>query len=136
MSVLFEAPAPSPSHRYLITLLSRFRRIINRSVARMLANRERQLMRFVQKKLGEREKDIGRRHARTGTRTALFGLIVVGALSPALSGAEEPAARDHRGGRAQQVPRSHCDSRNHTHTPDGGCATATGPATVRDHRSR
>lgn len=135
MSALFEAPAPSPSHRYLIALISRFRRIVNRSVARMLANRERQLRRFVQKKLDDREQDIGR-HARTGTRTALFALSVVGALSPALSGAGEPAVRDHRGGRAQQVPRSHCDSRNHTHTPDGGCTTATGPATVRDHRSR
>ena len=47
MSGPFKAPALSPSHRYLIALLSRFRRFINRSVASTLASRERQVMRFI-----------------------------------------------------------------------------------------
>lgn len=38
MSVLFEAPALSPSHRYLRALLLRLRRFVNRSVADMLEN--------------------------------------------------------------------------------------------------
>jgi hypothetical protein len=59
MPALFQAPAPSPSYRYLTAVLLRFRRFINRSVANMLANRERQATRFMLKDLGDREpKDI------------------------------------------------------------------------------
>ena len=47
MSTLFEAPALNPIHRYLIALLLRFRRFVNRSVANMLASRERQATRAI-----------------------------------------------------------------------------------------
>lgn len=54
MSLLFEAPAPTPSHRYLRALLLRFRRFVNRSVANMLADRERQARRLMLQMLAER----------------------------------------------------------------------------------
>ena len=74
MSILFEAPALNPSHRYLKALVLRFRRFVNRSVADMLASRERQAMRFILKKIGERApKDIGLRRSHVGVRSAPFG---------------------------------------------------------------
>jgi hypothetical protein len=68
MSTLFEAPALRLSHKYLIVLLLRLRRFINRSVAKMLASHERQAMRLVLRTLGDRElKEVGlrRTHVRT-----------------------------------------------------------------------
>ncbi|MBI5320265.1 hypothetical protein [Bradyrhizobium sp.] len=47
MSTLFEAPALNPTHRFFKALLLRFRRFVNRSVARMLASRERQAARAI-----------------------------------------------------------------------------------------
>jgi len=47
MSVQSQAPpAPSPLQRHLAAILLRFRRLINRSVASMLANREKAAMQF------------------------------------------------------------------------------------------
>ena len=61
MSLLFQTPALSPSHRYLVAVLIRLRRFINRSVANMLANRERAATQFMLKKIGGRRlKDGGR----------------------------------------------------------------------------
>ncbi|MCK1359964.1 hypothetical protein [Bradyrhizobium sp. 199] len=138
MPTLSQAPALSPSHRYLFVVLVRLRRFVNRSVANMLVKRERAAVQFMTKKVGQRHPDCaGRSRGRVlGVRAALLGLIVAGLLSPAAARAEQPVSRDHRGGRAQQAPRVFCDARNHTHTPDGGCVTARGEATVRDHRSR
>ena len=136
MSNLFEAPALNPTQRNIRALLLRFRRILNRSVANMLVSHERRATQYVLKTPRDRKlKDIGLRRMHIGIRTALFGLIVATtSLAPVVAKAEE--VRDHRGGRAQQATRPHCDTRNHTHTSDGGCITARSPATVRDHRSR
>ncbi|UWU71240.1 MULTISPECIES: hypothetical protein [Bradyrhizobium] len=47
MSIQSQAPpALSPSRRYLAGILLRLRRLINRSVASMLANREKAAMQF------------------------------------------------------------------------------------------
>ncbi len=47
MSIQSQAPpALSPSQRYLAGILLRLRRLINRSVASMLANREKAAMQF------------------------------------------------------------------------------------------
>lgn len=60
MSIPFDVSALNPSHRYLFVVLSRFRRFINRSVASAIASRERQAVRFMQRKLGDRKlKDVG-----------------------------------------------------------------------------
>lgn len=54
MSLLFEAPALTPLHRYLLGLLLRFRRFVNRSVAGTLASSERQARRLMLQMLAER----------------------------------------------------------------------------------
>jgi hypothetical protein len=54
MPLSFEAHALLPSHRYLLALLFRFRRFVNRSVANMLATRERQARRLMLQMLAER----------------------------------------------------------------------------------
>jgi len=54
MSLLFEASALPPSHRYFLALLLRLRRFANRWVANMLANRERQARRLMLQMLAER----------------------------------------------------------------------------------
>lgn len=47
MSIQSQAPpALSPPQRYLVGILLRLRRLINRSVAGMLANREKAAMQF------------------------------------------------------------------------------------------
>ncbi|MBR0828834.1 hypothetical protein JQ596_25170 [Bradyrhizobium manausense] len=102
MSMQYQAPALSPSyrylaHRYLTAVLLRWRRFINRSVAHMLANRERAATQFMSKKLGEQEfQKAGPLFRRVSVRAVLFGLIVAGALSPAAA----KFVHDHRGGAA------------------------------------
>lgn len=96
MSTLFETPALNPAQRYLKALLLRFRRFINRSVANMLANRERQATEFMLKKLGDRDlKDVCLRRTHVGVRSAVFGLVVAGSLSSVVTRAEETSVRDH-----------------------------------------
>jgi uncharacterized protein YjiS (DUF1127 family) len=95
MSTLFETPALNPAQRQLKALLLRFRRFINRSVANMLANRERQATEFMLRKLGDRDlKDIGLRRTNVGVRSAMFGVIVASSLSSVVTQAEETVVRD------------------------------------------
>jgi hypothetical protein len=95
MSMHDQAPALSPLHRYLTAVLLRLRRFINRSVANMLASRERAATQFMSKKLGVRElQKAGPSFHRMSVRAVLFGLIVAGALSPAAA----KFVHDHRGG--------------------------------------
>ena len=94
MSVLLESPALLSSYRYFLALLVRFRRFINRSVAEILASREREAMLFMLTRLGTRKKSGGPGRARPGLRATLLGLIVVGSLSPAVAKAEDHDVRD------------------------------------------
>ncbi|TPQ33830.1 hypothetical protein C2U70_18530 [Bradyrhizobium guangdongense] len=81
--------------RYLTAVLLRLRRFVNRSVANMLANRERAATQFMSQKLGDRElRKAGLSLQPAGVRVVLFVLIVVGALSPAAA----KFVHDHRGG--------------------------------------
>lgn len=91
MSTHTQAPALSPSQRYLAAVLLRLRRFVNRSVANRLANCEREATQFMSKKLGEREKAASFHHM--SVRAVLFGLILVGALSPAVA----TFVHDHHG---------------------------------------
>ena len=115
MSTLFDAPALNPAQRHLKALLLRFRRFINRSVANMLANRERQATQFMLRKLGDRDlKDIGLRRTHVGVRSAVFGLVVASSLTSVVTQAEESNVRDHRGGHAQVAPKAtSCALRSH-----------------------
>lgn len=54
MPLLFEAPALPSARRHLLALLLRLRRFANRSVANMLAARERQARRLMLQMLAER----------------------------------------------------------------------------------
>ena len=74
MSITFEAPALSPSHRYLKALVLRLRRFVNRSVANMLESRERQATQYMLRRLSDRDlKDIGLQRSYAGIHTAPFG---------------------------------------------------------------
>ena len=107
MSTLFEAPVLNPAHRYLKALLLRLRRFVNRSVANMLANRERQATQFMLTKLGDRDlKDIGLRRTHVGVRSAVFGLVVMSSLSSVVTRAEETVVRDHSADRVQEAPKA------------------------------
>ena len=136
MSKPSQAPALSPPHRYLAATLVRLRRLVNRSVADMLAKRERAATPFMMKKLGDRHGDNASRCGALGVRAAILVLMVAGPLSSAAAKAEGLTVRDHRGGQSNRVPRTFCDPRNHTHTPDGGCITARAEPKIRDHRAR
>jgi hypothetical protein len=72
----------------------RFRRFINRSVAEILASREREAMLFMLTKLGSRKKSASAGRKRAGIWATLLGLIVVSSLSPAIAKADDPDARD------------------------------------------
>ena len=103
MSILFEAPALNPAQRHLKIFLLRVRRFINRSVANILANRERQATQFMLKKLRERDlKDIGLRRTHVGVRSAVFGLVVASSLTSVVTQAEETVVRDS----AQAAPKA------------------------------
>ncbi|MFB6450893.1 hypothetical protein [Bradyrhizobium tunisiense] len=136
MSMPSQASALSPSHRYLAALLVRLRRFVNRSVADMLAKRERAATQFMMKKLRDRHGNDARRRSVPDVRAAILVLMVANSLSPAAAKAEDSAVRDHRGGQVNQAPRTFCDPRSHTHTPDGGCDTARAAPKLRDHRAR
>ena len=113
MPTLSQAPALSPSHRYLTAILLRMRRFINRSVANMLANRERAAMQFV-KEPGHHQKA---RNDRMGVRSLLLGVIVAGSLLPAAATTQQPAIRDHRGDSAQRAVRTQCKLRRPVQMP-------------------
>ncbi|MCA6122269.1 hypothetical protein J6500_10270 [Bradyrhizobium sp. WSM 1704] len=84
--------------------LSRLRRIVNVSVARMLAARERQVSRFMLRRFGGRpltSADI--RRSRLIARRTLFALVVAGLSAPVFTRAEELIVRGHHGARAQHV---------------------------------
>ena len=100
----FKEPALGLVHKQFSNYLSRLRRIVNVSVARMLAARERQVSRFMLRRFGGRpltNADI--RRSRLIARRALFALVVAGLSAPVFTRAEGLIVRDHHGARAQQA---------------------------------
>lgn len=107
MSTLFEAPALNPAQRHLKVFLLRVRRFVNRLVANILENRERQATQFMLKKLSERDlKDVGLRRTHVGVRIAVFGLVIASSLSSVVTQAEETVVRDQRSGQEQTAPKA------------------------------
>lgn len=113
MSTHYQAPALSLSQRHIVAVLLRLRRFVNRSVANRLANCERGATQFMRERLGEREKAGPSLH-RISVRAVLFGLIIVGALSPAVA----TFVHDHHGDGAVQ---ERSDKRKPVDCPGGPC---------------
>ena len=93
MTSLFELLTHSSLQTYFFILLSRLRRFIHRSVARAIASRERQAIRYMFRKLADRKSKgtgISRLHA--GVRSGLFGLAMAGSIYSELAGADVPQA--------------------------------------------
>ncbi|WP_456671713.1 hypothetical protein [Bradyrhizobium sp. USDA 3256] len=103
MSISFMESISSPVRRHFSFLLLRIRRIVNQSVAGMLAHRERQASRLMPREAGGQSKDVGNRCSRPIGRSALLGLVIAGLSSPVFTRAEEPVVREHRAAPAQQA---------------------------------
>ena len=89
MTSLFELLTHSSSQAYFFILLSRFRRFIHRSVARAIASRERQAIRYMFRKLADRNsKGTGSSRIHAGVRSGLYGLAIAGSVYSGLAGAE------------------------------------------------
>ncbi len=89
MSSLFELMTHSSSQTYLFVLLSRFRRSINRSVARAIASQEREAIRYMFRKLADRKtKGTGISRVQTVVRSGLLGLAIAASIYSGLAGAE------------------------------------------------
>ncbi|MCC8958237.1 hypothetical protein H8B02_33915 [Bradyrhizobium sp. Pear77] len=97
MPISFMECMSGPVRRHLSILLVRIRRIVNQSVAGMLARRERQASRLMPRDPGDRRsKAAGNRSPRPIIRSALLGLMIAGLSSPVFT-------RQHRAAQAQQA---------------------------------
>ncbi|WP_375788231.1 hypothetical protein ACE10Z_12815 [Bradyrhizobium sp. Pha-3] len=104
MPISFMESLYNPVRRHFSILLLRIRRIVNQSVAGMLARRERQANCLMSRDLGGgRSKGAGYRGSRPIIRSALLGLMIAGLSSPVFTRAEEPVVREHRAAQAQQA---------------------------------
>ena len=99
MSISFMESVSDSARRHFSFLLLRFRRIVNQTVAGMLAHRERQASRLMpHERVGRRSKA-----ARPINRSAVLGLMIAGLSSPVFTRAEEPVVRELRAAPAQQT---------------------------------
>jgi hypothetical protein len=88
---LFELLAHCSSQTHFFILFSRFRRFINRSVARAIASRERQAVRYMFRKLADRKsRGTGSSRVHSGLRSGVFGLAIAGSIYSGLAGQEAP----------------------------------------------
>ena len=93
MSTLFGAPALNPLHRYLRVLLLRLQRSIDRLVADMLANWEREALRLTPNQRVE-----GRQSSSGGIETLAFRSVVVSLLASTVTGGPTVRIPDRSGG--------------------------------------
>ncbi|VIO67454.1 hypothetical protein [Bradyrhizobium ivorense] len=104
MSFSFMEPVFHPAQKYFSIVLSRFSRIVNQSVARMLANRARQVSRVMLRSFGGRPlQNAGIRPSRPIMRRALFALVIAGGSSPVFTMAADLVVRDHHAAQAEQA---------------------------------
>jgi hypothetical protein len=104
MPISFMESVSGSVRRHFSFLLLRFRRIVNQSVAGMLANRERQASSLMPHEPGgRRSKGAGNRCSRPIIRSAVLGLMIAGLSSPVFTRAEEPVVREHRAALAQHA---------------------------------
>ncbi|WP_194459603.1 hypothetical protein [Bradyrhizobium sp. CCBAU 53421] len=102
MSISFMEYLSNPARRHFSVLLLRIRRIVNQSVAGMLARRERQASRLMPRE-SRQSKGAGIRCSRPIIRSALLGFVIAGLSSPVFTRAEGPIAQGYRAAQAQQA---------------------------------
>ncbi|MVT68020.1 hypothetical protein GPL21_23245 [Bradyrhizobium pachyrhizi] len=135
MSISFMESISSPVRRHFSFLLLRIRRIVNQSVAGMLAHRERQASRLMPREAGGQSKDAGNRCSRPIGRSALLGLVIAGLSSPVFTRAEEPVVREHRAAPAQQAASTQPSSHGCRHRSDWSIVAASTIPVLLDRRT-
>ncbi|MCS3451732.1 MULTISPECIES: hypothetical protein [Bradyrhizobium] len=136
MSISFMESISSPVRRHFSFLLLRIRRIVNQSVAGMLAHRERQASRLMPREAGGRQpKGAGSRCSGPVVRSALLGLVIAGLSSPVFTRAEEPVVREHRAASAQQATSTQRSSHGCRHRSDWSIVTASTIPVLLDRRT-
>ncbi|MCA6098568.1 MULTISPECIES: hypothetical protein [Bradyrhizobium] len=135
MSISFMESISSPVRRHFSFLLLRIRRIVNQSVAGMLAHRERQASRLMPRDAGGQSKGAGNRCSRPIGRSALLGLVIAGLSSPVFTRAEEPVVREHRAAPAQQAASTQRSSHGCRHRSDWSIVAASTIPVLLDRRT-
>ena len=135
MSISFMESISSPVRRDFSFLLLRIRRIVNQSVAGMLAHRERQASRLMPRDAGGQSKGAGNRCSRPIGRSALLGLVIAGLSSPVFTRAEEPVVREHRAAPAQQAASTQRSSHGCRHRSDWSIVAASTILILLDRRT-
>ncbi|MCP1831190.1 hypothetical protein J2R76_007890 [Bradyrhizobium sp. USDA 4532] len=135
MSISFMESISSPVRRHFSFLLLRIRRIVNQSVAGMLAHRERQASRLMPRDAGGQSKGAGNRCSRPIGRSALLGLVIAGLSSPVFTRAEEPVVLAHRAAPAQQAASTQRSSHGCRHRSDWSIVAASTIPVLLDRRT-
>ncbi|MGY2848075.1 MULTISPECIES: hypothetical protein [Bradyrhizobium] len=135
MSISFMESISSPVRRHFSFLLLRIRRIVNQSVAGMLAHRERQASRLMPRDAGGQSKGAGNRCSRPIGRSALLGLVIAGLSSPVFTRAEEPVVLEHRAAPAQQAALTQRSSHGCRHRSDWSIVAASTIPVLLDRRT-
>ncbi|WP_143271734.1 hypothetical protein [Bradyrhizobium mercantei] len=136
MPISFMESVSGPARRHFSFLLLRFRRIVNRSVAGMLAHRERQAISLLPREPGGRQsKAAGIRWSRPIIRTAVLGLMIAGLSSPVFTRAEEPVVREHRAALTQHAAAPQRSSHGCRHRSDWSIVTAAHIPVLLDRRT-
>ncbi|WP_420965696.1 hypothetical protein [Bradyrhizobium sp. B120] len=136
MSISFMESFYNPVRRHFSILLLRIRRVVNQSVAGMLARRERQANCLMSRNLGGgRSRSAGNRGSRPIIRSALLGLMIAGLSSPVFTRAEEPVVREHGAAQAQRAVWSQRSGHGCRHRSDWSIVAASTIPALLDHRS-
>ncbi|MGY3692008.1 hypothetical protein ACVIGA_002088 [Bradyrhizobium sp. USDA 3240] len=136
MPILFMESVSNPVRRHFSILLLRIRRIVNQSVAGMLAHRERQATRLMPREPGDRRlKHAGNRCSRPIIRSAVLGLMIAGLSSPVFTRAEEPVVRELHAAPAQQAVWSQRSKSGCRHRSDWSMVAASRIPVLLDRRT-
>ena len=136
MPISFMESFSNPVRRHFSILLLRIRRIVNQSVAGMLARRERQANCLMSRDLGgRRSRGAGNRGPRPIIRSALLGLMIAGLSSPVFTRAEEPAVLEHRAAQTQQAVWPQRSGHGCRHHSDWNIVAASTIPVLLDRRS-
>ncbi|TWB92120.1 hypothetical protein FBZ93_112189 [Bradyrhizobium macuxiense] len=124
MPISFMESVSSSVRRHFSILLLRIRRLVDQSVAGMLAHRERQASGLMPRG-GRRSKAAGIRCSRPIIRSAVLGLMIAGLSSPVFTRAEEPVVREHRAALVKQAVRTQHSGHGCRHRTDWSIVAAS-----------